>query len=244
MQVYISDKHKFIYIRQPRASSSSILAAIQRLYCGGTGCPDEIFRQAHNIDDATWKAYFVFTVVRNPIARMLSTFVFFHQELPLYTRTENSEAPGEACSITFPAFASDSFRMRDICDSHGCCVYIAAMNTWVVDFVNAHISQQAHLVFTPAGESIVDYIGRTENIQDDWAEIVANIQTRSGLDVGTVAMENVNGRHTAIEVPPEEQHPCLPADRVQMKVLEPPAILAITLQHALDFRLFSFLPEE
>lgn len=79
-QVYVSDAWKFIYIRQPKASSSTMLHAIRSQLCGGT-CKPPFFYQEHDKTKLLpkWESYFVFTIVRNPWTRALSAYSMFNR---------------------------------------------------------------------------------------------------------------------------------------------------------------------
>jgi Sulfotransferase family len=81
VQVYISDKWKFIYVRQPKSSSTAVLHAIKKQLCGladGNGdCRTEDFRQISDLEEHKWRSYFVFTFVRNPWLRVLSAHKMF-----------------------------------------------------------------------------------------------------------------------------------------------------------------------
>lgn len=80
LQVYVSDTWQFIYIRQPKASSSSMLHTIRTQLCGGT-CKPPHFYQEHDKAkfEAKWASYFVFTAVRNPWTRALSAYSMFNR---------------------------------------------------------------------------------------------------------------------------------------------------------------------
>lgn len=79
--MHISHKWKFIFVRQPKSSSTAIMVAIKSQLCGlvdgvGECAPDE-FTSANDVTDEQWRDYFVFTVVRNPWIRMLSAHTMF-----------------------------------------------------------------------------------------------------------------------------------------------------------------------
>ena len=95
VQVYVSKKHKFIYIRQPKSSSTSVMLGLVREFCHRhkrenektnhpihKHCDSEEFFKVPNpraaIDSEQWKDFFVFTVVRNPWTRMLSAYNMFN----------------------------------------------------------------------------------------------------------------------------------------------------------------------
>lgn len=87
VQVYISHKWKFIFLRQPKSSSTAVLVAIKQQLCQMSREPmsscDELGElgwatQEEILDDSLWEEYFVFTFVRNPWTRMLSAFNYFN----------------------------------------------------------------------------------------------------------------------------------------------------------------------
>jgi hypothetical protein len=100
VQVYISEKWRFIYVRQPKSSSTAIIAAIKTQLCGledrKADCEPDEFRLAdsRDISDHVWEEFFVFTFVRNPWTRMLSAYRMFQERLlrrcELCTRSRSS----------------------------------------------------------------------------------------------------------------------------------------------------------
>jgi Sulfotransferase family len=81
--VHVSDRWRFVYIRQPKSSSTAVLHAIKQQLCGlpdgkGECQPDEL-RHVTSLDNQIWQDYFVFTFVRNPWTRMLSAYKMFMQ---------------------------------------------------------------------------------------------------------------------------------------------------------------------
>jgi hypothetical protein len=85
MQVWISRKWRFIFIRQPKSSSTAIMVAIKSQLCGLVDpenydrCQLDEFKVAGAIPEETWRDFFVFTVVRNPWTRMLSAHNMFRK---------------------------------------------------------------------------------------------------------------------------------------------------------------------
>jgi hypothetical protein len=77
----VSKTWRFIFVRQPKSSSTAVLRGIESQFCktGGnkTRCtPDELARM-HTVSEEQWRDYFVFTVIRNPWIRMLSAHKMF-----------------------------------------------------------------------------------------------------------------------------------------------------------------------
>ena len=244
LQVFVSQEYKFIYVRQPKSSSTSTLAAIQTLYCGGRECKPHEFMKVDKettLPKEIWKSYFVFTIVRNPITRMVSAFLMFTGGF-LYTRDpDDPTKKGPPCTLSFLEFAQDAYALARICNTRQCCAYLGGKsNAFVARFPNGHVTQQAHSVFTTDGRLLVDYIGRTENLSEDWQEIVNLIAERSGTDVGFVPMDNVNGAPVPVGLPEEKQHACLSDEIVGLGIVNQTTVRAITLQFAMDMELFQF----
>jgi len=74
--------------------------------------------------------------------------------------------------------------------------------------------------------------------------VVRLIAARSGKDIGPARIVNVNGHHTAVELAPEERHPCLQPDVAKLKLLNAPVVRALASQFAMDFVQFGYLPGE
>ena len=242
MQVYVSRKFKFIYVRQPKSSSTSILAAIKAMFCRNHVCSrNEFTRSLEMVNDSMWEQYFVFTAVRNPWNRIVSAYNMFKLFLRI-RNPRNMTVPGPICSIPFTRFTEDVWQLRTTCVIDNCCSYIrAGYNEFKADFVNGHVMQQAHAVFTPDGRSGMDFIARTENISDDWNLIVQSIRARSGRIVQDYAIENVNGVHPK-DVPPHLEHKCLPPDVVALALFNETTMRNIALQFAMDVIQLKYLP--
>ena len=244
LQVFVSEEYKFVYIRQPKSSSSSTLAAIRELYCSGRECKQREFMKvadAKSLSKKMWKTFFVFTIVRNPVTRMVSAYLMFTRRFLHIRDPHNLKKKGPQCTLPFPEFATDVYALARICSTRQCCAYIkGTKNAFVTRFPNAHVTQQAHSVFTTDGRLIVDYIGRTENISDDWMEITKLIAENSGMNVGSVPMVHMNTRSTPDDAPEETQHACLSEDIVSLGIVNQTTVREITLQFAMDMELLQF----
>jgi hypothetical protein len=73
--------------------------------------------------------------------------------------------------VNFSAFAEDTNLMRRLCAAENCCPYIEAQNRWVPHFLDVHIADQAHCMFLPDGSSLVDFIGASETLDEDWPAV-------------------------------------------------------------------------
>ena len=215
------------------------------MYCADPrAClPEELARApVRSIGDKNWAAYFVFTAIRNPISRMMSTYLMFEDILRM--KTPGSQVPGEACHIPFSRFSTDVILLRNICYLENCCTYIArAYNKFLENFPAAHLSQQSHTVFMPDGRSFVDYIARTEEIAVDWVEVVAKIQERSGIPVQMVQIHRTNAHHLSdADVAGGDAIKCFHPDVYARNLLNATTLFQIAQQFSTDMVQFGFLP--
>lgn len=61
LQIYISHKWQFIFIRQPKSSSTAVLQEIKDNMCAVPGeCTDHELLFTNQIDDLQWSSYFVY----------------------------------------------------------------------------------------------------------------------------------------------------------------------------------------
>ena len=83
--------------------------------------------------------------------------------------------------------------MRELCPQEKCCSWVSGVGQFVPHFVDLHINDQSHCVFLPSGESLVDFVGATASIDEDWTTIVGEINDRVGTRFVPVAVTNPNG---------------------------------------------------
>lgn len=78
VQVWVSDTWKFIYMRQPKSSSSAVIGSIKSQLCKGYCRRGDLYPETDMGSLALiWDSYFVFTFVRNPWTRALSAYSMF-----------------------------------------------------------------------------------------------------------------------------------------------------------------------
>lgn len=88
----MSDTWRFIYLRQPKSSSSAVIGSIKTQLCNGNCRRRDLYPQTDMGALALiWDSYFVFTVVRNPWTRALSAFTMFSRGV-LHTCAPNLTA--------------------------------------------------------------------------------------------------------------------------------------------------------
>lgn len=83
MQIWLSERWNFVFLRQPKSSSKMVIRAIRKDLCRRAACLPEELRLVE-LDEYPALAprlqeLFVFTFVRNPWTRALSAYSMFHQ---------------------------------------------------------------------------------------------------------------------------------------------------------------------
>ena len=235
VQFFVSRKHKFVFIRHPKSSSSAIIEAITKTFCAGETCTQFELAPMNNVIDAIWRVYFVFTWVRNPFARMVSIYNMMSSKY-LYLRAgEDGKTVGDHCSIPFLRFSEDTNQLRSECHARGCCVYIPEYKQWIPWFVAAHVNDQSHAVFTTSGSSMVDFVGRTENIDEDWAALLKHFKRRNHARLRS--MKFTSRKQTASTNSTEQ---CFGFDAIS-KMLSNTTMSNIARQYSRDLVLFGYV---
>eukprot|EP00892_Ulva_mutabilis_P002461 jgi/Ulvmu1/12215/UM086_0004.1 len=185
-QIWISDKWEFVYILQPKSSAKMVMRAVRKDICKKAACLPEEFRLLDFEDIGSLpdllRRYYVFTFVRNPWTRALSTYSMFHKDFlfqkPDGPGAEHELIPTERCGVTFDDFARDVGTLLDACEHGDCCTFVPARGTWWPEFVNIHVGDHSHCMFLPNGEPLVDYVGLTEFFDAAWVDIMNTLLLR------------------------------------------------------------------
>lgn len=109
-----------------------------------------------------------FTFVRNPWTRVLSAYDMMTKHFLRRRSGSKGKEMGEKCGLTLSSFTQDTNNMRKLCPREDCCTWIPPTVGFVPAFIDLHINDQAHCVFLSDGRSLVDFVGRTEHIDQVW----------------------------------------------------------------------------
>ena len=170
---------------------------------------------------------------------MASAFQFLESR-HLHYMVSKEEGPGERCKGDFSNFALDPRSLIQGCKERNCCAYINEIQDWNSNFIQLHISDQAHGVFRPDGLSFVDYIGRTEHVNDDWRDILESINNRSGASMPFKPVLLLNPVRKPLSSPtPEVGFSCL-SDRYS-DLYTPETMAGVARYYAVDIVRFGFL---
>lgn len=147
---------------------------------------------------------------------------------------------GDRCGVDFQEFAKNSNVLSTICAKEQCCVYLARTGSFQPAYINEHINEQAHCVFVDNGDMVVDFIGRSEKINEDWPAVLESINRRSGssFEVKVVATENQQTGLPKDPVPDSVQNNCS-SDEFLNK-FDSQTLYDIGHQYASDVVLFGF----
>lgn len=163
----VSHRHKFIYIHVPRTAGTSVASALMnqrvRFTFFGKLPPGSLnefrTRWAHHIAAVNlkplvppWDRYFKFAFVRNPWDRAISAY-FYHKQ-----KVDRHRASRSLVEI---------FKK------------VKSFDDWVHHGFTIHPS--AHYVADRDGKLMVDFVGRFENLETDFAEICSKIGIKANL---------------------------------------------------------------
>ena len=128
----------------------------------------------HNADpvevEKWWKEYYVFTFVRNPWARFLSGQYML--KLMRDKRIENPE-----CNWELKEVCHNPTYIGYQCLKNNTCCHINPQFEW------QHVQEQAKCMFGKGGLSAVDFIGRSEESEEDFASLINIINKRKSPDL-------------------------------------------------------------
>ena len=102
--------------------------------------------------------------------------------------------------------------------------------------VDTYIADQAHCVFLPNGDPIVDYIGSAEDLDVAWAGIVAGINGRAGTAFEAVPLERYKGSHVAEDGVVEN----LCGSAMAAAVITHESAYSLARHYALDIAVFGY----
>ncbi|KAI7843497.1 hypothetical protein COHA_002740 [Chlorella ohadii] len=127
-----------------------------------------------------WSSYSVFTFVRHPLRRAFSQYAFMSAAL----------ASDEGCYVPWRDFCRDPFLLGDACVKRPhCCTRFNIPDQYF------HLLPQASCLLTERGQLAVDFVGRVESFEEDFAALLAFLNARKGVPkvpVGPAQVWNAN----------------------------------------------------
>ncbi|GAB4814791.1 hypothetical protein N2152v2_001837 [Parachlorella kessleri] len=151
------------------ASASSEAAAVsskgQEQQGLGAACLEPLAAQQLSVDEIhrIWREYFVFTVVRNPYQRMLSSYKY------LLRKTRAME---ECRMVRWDDYCQDPLALGRMCQENPSCCPLPAGFYW------HHVIDQGRCLETEEGGWAVDYVATVEKFDEDMEDIIMQINGR------------------------------------------------------------------
>lgn len=162
----INDQYRVILTRIPKSASQSMEVALNEGLTDGWDKEHAIWRQHATLleikrfyaSPEQFSDYFKFGFVRNPWSRLVSSFYFwgFPDNLP---ESKHKEAFTIFLKREGP-FASGKF--ADMCDPR---FYHTPKNIY------HHLRPQYEFLFDDQGQRLADFVGKFENLRDDWTTV-------------------------------------------------------------------------
>jgi len=175
--LFINDKYKIIYLRTQKVASTTVMTFFGE--CSGPDDPSATcllrLNAYPNLQDLSvmedkWNDYFVFGFSRNVWTRAISIYEYL------------IHAVNSTCSaVRWNDFCSDPLIVGDLCRKNpGCCPNFDSK------FMYFHANDQTTCLTTIGGQWAADYIGRVEHLDEDFQEILMEINRR--LPAGVAAL--------------------------------------------------------
>lgn len=171
-------EQKLLYIQIPKCANTSILRSLSQI-ANWKNMPSEHsqFHRAskrykevlNNHALAKYKDYYKFTFVRNPFDRAVSCW---------NDKVKNKQ-PG------FSGFAAHGLTDRNMTFPE----YSKKIQNIKDSIANDHIRSQSYCVKI-GGVVILDWYGKTENMEEDWGTFQKFVKENKGIDVPDVGVSN------------------------------------------------------
>ena len=178
--VMFNDKYRLIYIKCAKTAGTPLIFYFGQCVPGAADNLDSCLTMI-DVDDAAqvqhlidaWPHYFVFGFSRNILARAISQYKYlthFMADCPL---------------VTWDEFCADPLVLGDACyraarDGAPCCpAMVPGKEPAVHQYV--HATPQTHCFTTADGRSAVDWLGRMELFDADFAGLIDLLNSRPGV---------------------------------------------------------------
>ena len=190
--VMFNDKYRVIYLKCPKTAGTPLILYFGECVPGKEDNKDSCLTMI-DVDDpvqlrhliSVWPHYFVFGFTRNLFSRAISQYLYlthFMARCPL---------------VTWDEFCADPFVLGSVCYKHAragnvCCDEAA-------DHQYVHAAPQTHCFTTTDGRSAVDWLGRMELFDAEFAGLLELLNSRPGvpqLPKPEAKLERVNYKKT------------------------------------------------
>ncbi|KAI3432395.1 hypothetical protein D9Q98_003951 [Chlorella vulgaris] len=195
-RVLVNHAYRTLYLKAPKTGSTSLLtlmgtctgAATDKATCFEPLKPLKSKEQY----EALYRDYFVFTVVRNPWTRAVSSY----RMLARYTSNTCADIVGGWNRV-----CADLNHLGRLHNRHPECTLSKQQGE---GFAMHHLIPQAPCLVTEGGEWAADYVVRMESMQEDMGEVLQQMEKRRAADAPPLdvpgllsKLRNVNRVHVA-----------------------------------------------
>ena len=170
--IMFNDKYRVIYLKCPKTAGNTLVSYFGLCQLDPRDTCLE-FLDVYNATQvqhlhAAWPHYTVFGFSRNILARAISQYKYLTHFM--------AGCPGAA---SWDAFCADPFHLGDACLRQAqlgnlCCTQSA-------EHQYVHVIPQAHCFTTADGRSALDWLGRVERFEEDFAELLGLLNARPGV---------------------------------------------------------------
>ena len=178
-QVIYSEERKFIWFKNAKTAGTSMYRGVMKkeIYdlVGYKDNPIEFSKWWDNLNDEKLEDYFKFTFVRNPYDRLLSAFnhIVMEQTLETYVASWPIIHPGDIYGRPTEMTFDIIFLLFSLFTKRG-------LQTYDIDKDSVHwMPQNNHVEMN--GYQIVDFVGKYENLEDDWKYIASKLEISEEL---------------------------------------------------------------
>lgn len=168
-RIAVWESCKLLYVRNPKCANSSIIGSIKDAQLGRADRADII-----NLS-SEWTS---FSFVRNPWARLVSTY---------QDKASPESAAWRADRLHIQGFLDAGIPIDTEMTFADFCEVVCNLPD---DATEKHLRSQTS-VLIHRGSPIVSYIGRVENIKEDWRTLMA----RAGLNIELLHLNKSGGEH-------------------------------------------------
>lgn len=218
--IFVNHQYRFMYLRHAKAASTSLLKFFGNCK-GETSSHNSTCLERFDLGDAQhlpleelealWHDYFVFSFVRNPWSRAVSSYLMMMRSLerePVAQEKgegDGGQQTGSASHSKLEQFVVQDARQygwddfcKDPASFHRICDQDAKCSTRTVKHTVAHIQAQFPCLSTADGGWALDFIGRVEHVDEDLNAVLEVLDSRRGEGVPPLGrlekLSNVNGR--------------------------------------------------
>ena len=162
-----NDKYKIIFVKNVKTAGSTLLNYFT--ICTDAAPSDRCLTYM-DVGNAThvqhlldvWDSYYVFTFGRNVLRRTISQYQYLTHFMT-----------GE-CAVSWDRFCQDPYMLGDICYKTPSCCNVTDIHQYL------HVVPQANCLVTEAGQLAVDWVGRVEHFDADFAALLGALNAREG----------------------------------------------------------------